>query len=74
MAAHTTSGTPIPLISVNTHPKLVQARLGHASIKTMLDVYGHRYDPLDTPAANELEQLIAQTTARETRAIDERGL
>ena len=32
------------LIDANAHPKLLQSRLGHTSIKTTLDIYGHFYD------------------------------
>ena len=60
------------LIAANTHPKLLQSRLGHTSIKTTLDIYGHLYEPLDEIAADRLEQLIADAIAHRTRA--ERGL
>ena len=54
------------LIAVNTHPKLVQSRLGHSSIKTTLDVYGHLYEPLDEVAADRLEELVVAALADET--------
>ena len=54
------------LIAVNTHPKLVQSRLGHSSIKTTLDVYGHLYEPLDEVAADRLEELVVAALANET--------
>ncbi|NOY54416.1 MAG: tyrosine-type recombinase/integrase, partial [Actinobacteria bacterium] len=60
------------LIAANTHPKLLQARLGHTSIKTTLDIYGHLYEPLDEVAADRLEQIIADAIAHRTRT--ERGL
>ena len=60
------------LIAANTHPKLLHARLGHTSIKTTLDIYGHLYEPLDEVAADRLEQIIADAIAHRTRA--ERGL
>jgi len=34
---------------------LVQERLGHASIKTTLDTYGHLFEGLDEAAADRLE-------------------
>jgi len=55
------------LIAANTHPKLLQSRLGHSSIKTTLDIYGHLYEPLDEIAADRLEQLIADAIAHRTR-------
>lgn len=51
------------LIAANTHPKLLQARLGHTSIKTTLDIYGHLYEPLDEIVADRLEQLIANVSS-----------
>jgi len=35
------SGYPVNNILQGAHPKVVQERLGHSSIKTTLDVYGH---------------------------------
>ena len=55
------------LIAANTHPKLLQSRLGHSSIKTTLDIYGHLYEPLDEIAADRLEQLTADAIAHRTR-------
>ena len=55
------------LIAVNTHPKLLQSRLGHSSIKTTLDIYGHLYEPLDEVAADRLEELVLGAIAHETR-------
>ena len=39
------------LVAVNTHPKLLQSRLGHNSIKTTLDIHGHLDEPLDEVGA-----------------------
>jgi|GEM_PF-189394 len=43
------------LIAQGEHPKVIQARLGHASIKTTLDTYGHLMDGLDEAAADRLD-------------------
>lgn len=43
------------LISHGEHPKVIQERLGHASIKTTLDTYGHLFDGLDEAAADRLD-------------------
>lgn len=43
------------LIAQGEHPKVIQARLGHASIKTTLDTYGHLFDGLDEAAADRLD-------------------
>lgn len=51
----------------NTHPKVLQSRLGHSSITTTLDIYGHLYEPLDEEAADRLEELFVGAIAHETR-------
>ena len=43
------------LIAQGEHPKVIQERLGHASIKTTLDTYGHLFEGLDEAAADRLE-------------------
>jgi len=35
---------------------VIQERLGHASIKTTLDTYGHLFDGLDEAAADRLDE------------------
>ena len=44
------------LIAQGEHPKVIQERLGHASIKTTLDTYGHLFDGLDEAAADRLDE------------------
>jgi integrase len=44
------------LIAQGEHPKVIQGRLGHASIRTTLDVYGHLLEGLDEAAADRLEE------------------
>lgn len=43
------------LIAQGEHPKVIQERLGHASIKTTLDTYGHLFDGLDEAAADRMD-------------------
>lgn len=43
------------LIAEGVHPKIVQERLGHASIRTTLDIYGHLFQGLDEAAAEALD-------------------
>ncbi len=45
------------LIAQGEHPKVIQERLGHASIKTTLDTYGHLFDGLDEAAADRLDEV-----------------
>ena len=42
------------LIAQGTHPAVIAARLGHTSVRTVLDVYGHLYEGLDRGAADAL--------------------
>jgi integrase len=39
------------------HPKTIQVRLGHASIKTTMDLYGHLYEGVDEAGAQALDAL-----------------
>ena len=43
------------LIAQGEHPKVIQQRLGHASIRTTLDTYGHLFEGLDEAAAERLD-------------------
>jgi integrase len=47
------------LIAQGEHPKVIQERLGHASIKTTLDTYGHLFEGLDEAATDRLEATYA---------------
>ena len=48
------------LVAQGAHPKTIQARLGHASISTTLDRYGHLFDGLDQAAADALDGVFAE--------------
>jgi integrase len=50
-------------ISLGAHPKVIQTRLGHSSIKTTLDVYGHLLPNLDVALADALDRLAGDTAA-----------
>ena len=45
------------LIAQGAHPKYIQAQLGHASIQTTLDRYGHLMPDVHTAEAKKLDQL-----------------
>jgi integrase len=47
------------LVSQGLHPKLIASRLGHATIMTSMDLYGHLFEGLDGAAAERLDALIA---------------
>jgi integrase len=46
------------LIREGQHAKVIQERLGHASIRTTLDTYGHLFDGLDEAAAEALDSAF----------------
>ena len=43
---------------------MLQDRLGHASIRTTLDTYGHRYQGLDEAAADTLDAAYGSGVRR----------
>jgi len=51
------------LIGAGEHPKMIQTRMGHSSIKTTLDTYGHLFAGLDQAAAERLDQLGSAAAA-----------
>ncbi|MDH3730321.1 MAG: tyrosine-type recombinase/integrase [Acidimicrobiia bacterium] len=68
------------LIAQGAHPAVIASRLGHTSVKTVLDVYGHLYEGLDRNAADTLNPPwnrsdVDATWTRRTRNRNEgRGL
>ena len=42
------------LIEQGAHPSVIASRLGHTSVRTVLDVYGHLFDGLDRDIADSL--------------------
>ena len=62
------------LIAHGAHPKYIQAQLGHASIQTTLDRYGHLMPQLHQAEAQKLDQLVfpdqqATSPARRLQAV-----
>ena len=56
------------LIAQGEHPKVIADRLGHTSVRTVLDVYGHLYEGADEAAADRLDgQIAARVGSREAR-------
>jgi integrase len=43
------------LIEQGAHPQLIASRLGHTSVRTVLDVYGHLFEGLDRDLADALD-------------------
>ena len=59
------------LIEQGEHAKVIQARLGHASIRTTLDQYGHLFDGHDAVAADALDTRFLQARADSALTLDE---
>ncbi len=55
------------LIAQGEHPKVIQTRLGHSSIKVTLDRYGHLFDGLDEAAAARLDESLAESLPAQDR-------
>lgn len=55
------------LIAQGEHPKTIQTRLGHASISTTLDIYGHLMEGLDAAAADRLDGQYTAARAAQVR-------
>jgi integrase len=51
------------MIALGAHPKVIQERLGHSSIKVTLDTYGHLFPNLDEALAQALDELGRQSAA-----------
>lgn len=67
------------LIQQGVHPAVVASRLGHTSVRTVLDVYGHLYEGLDRDAADALASPwdasdVVATWSRRTSPDQSRGL
>ena len=43
------------LIQQGAHPSIIASRLGHTSVRTVLDVYGHLFEGLDRDIADSLD-------------------
>lgn len=43
------------LIDQGAHPSVIASRLGHTSVRTVLDVYGHLFEGLDRDIADSLD-------------------
>ena len=46
------------LLAAGTHPKVVQERLGHATIALTLDTYSHVVSGMQREAAEKLDEVL----------------
>jgi integrase len=58
------------MLKAGTHPKIVQERLGHASIQITLDTYSHVAPGLQEAAADRFDELVSPR--REKEAVENR--
>lgn len=61
------------LIAQGAHPKEIQARLGHASITTTLNTYGHLWPSLGAQLDNKIEFAFRQARANVASVWPEGG-
>lgn len=54
------------LIATGVHPKAIQARLGHASITTTLNTYGHLMPSAFAGVGARVESLLNPTSGRQS--------
>ena len=59
------------MLKQGIHPKIVQERLGHASIQITLDTYSHVTPGLQEAAANRFDELVI--SRREKEAVEKFG-
>ena len=46
------------MLQQGTHPKIVQERLGHASISLTLDTYSHVLPTMQEEVAEDMDELV----------------
>jgi integrase len=59
------------LLKAGTHPKVVQERLGHASIQITLDTYSHVAPGLQEAGAARFDELLNVRSKKE--AVEKSG-
>jgi integrase len=59
------------LLKQGIHPKIVQERLGHASIETTLDTYSHVAPGLQQAAANKFDDIVLPKETRLDKELRE---
>lgn len=57
------------LVEAGVHAKVIQRRLGHSSIKTTLDTYGHIFEGLDLEASKAFEKAWLQDIEDDSAAL-----
>lgn len=57
------------LIKQKAQPKEIQSRLGHTSIRTTMDRYGHLFEGSDELVARQLDEMLQNRSAPSTRLL-----
>ena len=60
-----------PMLKEGIHPKIVQERLGHASIQTTLDIYSHVAPGLQEAAAVRFDEIFSRNA--KNKAVENVG-
>ena len=61
------------LVAAGVHPKAIQARMGHASITTTLNTYGHLMPSAFEGVGERLDAMLNSRTASETSRTESAG-
>jgi integrase len=56
------------LIAEGVHPKRIAERLGHASIKLTMDLYGHLFEGSDKESADRMQKIFGDCDTRDADA------
>jgi integrase len=59
------------LIAAGVHPKKIAERLGHASIKLTMDLYGHLFEGSDRESAERMQRIFGGLSPSPERSVDD---
>ena len=51
------------IVAADTHPKTLQALLGHRDIRVTMNIYSHLYEGAEEAAMEQFERYLASATA-----------
>lgn len=55
------------LVEQGEHPLVIARRLGHTSVRTVLDIYGHLFEGFDQEVADRLDETVRNSGADQVR-------
>lgn len=58
------------MLKQGIHPKIVQERLGHSSIRLTLDLYSHVVPGLQQAAANRFDDIVIQGSKQKEKSVE----